>query len=54
MLCSALDSGYMLIDAAMMYENERTIGDVLKRRMLEGKLKREDIFVTTKVNGDAT
>ena len=48
-VCAALATGYTLIDTALMYENERFIGNVLKRRMQEGKLKREDIFVTTKV-----
>ena len=46
----ALDAGYSLIDTAYLYFNERYIGDTLKRRMDEGKLKREDIFVTSKVS----
>ena len=46
---AALEAHYPLIDTALSYGNERGIGDFLKKRMEEGKLKREDIFVTTKV-----
>ena len=49
-LCTALDAGYQLIDTAMMYENEHIIGQTLKRRMKQGLLNREDIFITTKVS----
>jgi diketogulonate reductase-like aldo/keto reductase len=41
----ALDGGYRLIDTAMMYGNERIIGDAVK----DSNIPREDIFVTTKV-----
>ena len=45
----ALDSGYKLIDTARAYGNERVIGQVLKERFSDGRLKREDIFITSKV-----
>ena len=32
------------------YQNEEAIGKVLAQRFKDGKLKREDIFVTTKVS----
>ncbi|MHA2398370.1 MAG: aldo/keto reductase [Promethearchaeota archaeon] len=41
----ALDIGYLLIDTASFYGNESEIGDALKAT----KMKREDIFITTKV-----
>jgi diketogulonate reductase-like aldo/keto reductase len=41
----ALDIGYRLIDTAMIYGNEREIGNALKNT----NLSREQIFITTKV-----
>lgn len=46
----ALKTGYRHIDTAQTYENEETIGKVLKRWFDEGKLAREDVFVTTKLS----
>ena len=46
-----LDSGYRLFDTAFCYQNEDAIGDVLKEMIDSGKLKREEIFITTKVFG---
>ena len=46
-----LDSGYRLFDTAFAYQNEDAIGDVLKEMIDSGKLKREEIFITTKVFG---
>ncbi|CAJ0582660.1 unnamed protein product, partial [Mesorhabditis spiculigera] len=48
-LRAALDYGYRLIDTAYLYGNEHIIGNVLKEYFDAGKLKREDIFVTTKL-----
>lgn len=45
----ALETGYRLIDTASMYENEAEIGDAVRA----SNIKREDIFVTTKVNNNA-
>ena len=41
----ALQAGYRLIDTAMMYGNERKIGEAVK----DSDIPREEIFVTTKV-----
>ena len=41
----ALGFGYRLIDTAALYENEESVGKAIK----ESKLKREEIFVTTKL-----
>ncbi|KHJ91813.1 hypothetical protein OESDEN_08310 [Oesophagostomum dentatum] len=48
-LNAALDYGYRLIDTAYFYENEAMIGKILKDYFKKGKLKREDVFVTTKL-----
>nr|XP_008192480.2 PREDICTED: 1,5-anhydro-D-fructose reductase [Tribolium castaneum] len=45
----ALELGYRHIDTAYIYENEEIIGDVLKEWFTSGKLKREDLFITTKL-----
>ncbi|MEA5138048.1 aldo/keto reductase [Arcicella rigui] len=42
----ALKMGYRLIDTASMYENEIEIGNAIR----QSSVKREDIFLTTKVN----
>jgi len=46
---SALDIGYRLIDTAGAYGNEAEIGTVLHEYISKGKLKREDVFITTKL-----
>ncbi|XP_018579941.1 aldose reductase-like [Anoplophora glabripennis] len=48
-LDSALSLGYRHIDTAFAYDNEVFIGSVLQKWFSSGKLKREDIFVTTKL-----
>jgi len=45
----ALEVGYRHIDTAFMYENEAAIGKTLKKWFDSGKLKREDVFIVTKV-----
>lgn len=45
----ALKTGYRLIDTAYAYGNEKEIGETLKKVFAEGKIKREDVFITTKV-----
>ncbi|KAM3716420.1 Aldo-keto reductase family 1 member [Dirofilaria immitis] len=48
-LKTAFDTGYRLIDTAYIYRNEAIIGQVLQEYITSGKLKREDIFITTKL-----
>jgi diketogulonate reductase-like aldo/keto reductase len=48
-LDAALEAGYRHIDTAYMYQNEQVIGNVLKRWLDSGKIKREDLFVVTKL-----
>jgi methylglyoxal/glyoxal reductase len=45
----ALEAGYRHIDTAALYGNEADVGRVLQRAIAEGRLKREDVFVTTKL-----
>ncbi len=46
---AALDAGYRHIDTATIYGNEDLIGAALKAKMTESGIKREDMFITTKV-----
>ncbi|XP_030759409.1 1,5-anhydro-D-fructose reductase-like [Sitophilus oryzae] len=46
---SALQAGYRHIDTAHVYENEKVIGTVLKRWINSGKLKRDELFLVTKL-----
>nr|CAH7739344.1 unnamed protein product [Callosobruchus chinensis] len=45
----ALECGYRHIDTAYFYENEHIIGKVIQQWISAGKLKREDLFITTKL-----
>uniref|UniRef100_A0A6P7GRS8 Aldose reductase A-like n=1 Tax=Diabrotica virgifera virgifera TaxID=50390 RepID=A0A6P7GRS8_DIAVI len=45
----ALEAGYRLFDTAAMYDNEKEIGDALKELLPKHNLKREDVFITTKL-----
>lgn len=45
----ALEAGYRHIDAAPVYLNEIAIGRALKKWMDANKIKREDIYITTKL-----
>ena len=45
----ALETGYRLIDTAQAYYNEKEVGDGIQRGIRELGIRREDIFLTTKV-----
>lgn len=46
----ALEAGYRHIDTAFIYLNEAAVGDVLHEWISSGKIKREELFIVTKVN----
>ncbi|XP_047108979.1 dihydrodiol dehydrogenase 3-like [Schistocerca piceifrons] len=46
---AALEIGYRHIDTAYLYCTEKAIGKVLKKWTSSGKIKREDLFITTKL-----
>ncbi|MDO4912757.1 MAG: aldo/keto reductase [Lactobacillus sp.] len=46
---TAIDAGYRLIDTAAIYGNEESVGQGIK----DSGIKREDLFVTTKLWNDA-
>ncbi|CAJ1191690.1 oxidoreductase [Companilactobacillus paralimentarius DSM 13238 = JCM 10415] len=49
----ALKHGYKAIDTAKQYGNETGVGEGLQKGFADNGLKREDIFLTTKIfNGD--
>ncbi|GIY03858.1 aldo-keto reductase family 1 member B1 [Caerostris darwini] len=46
---TAIDAGYRHFDTAFAYENEHLIGKTLKKIFESGKVKREDLFIVTKL-----
>lgn len=44
-VCAAYEAGYRHIDSAIMYANEKTIGNALEKY----NIPRDDIFITTKI-----
>ena len=46
---TALKTGYRLIDTARYYGNEKGVGEGLRRAIADGIVKREDVFITSKI-----
>ena len=44
-----IKAGYRLIDTAAIYMNEKAVGEAIKQAISEGIVKREDLFITTKL-----
>lgn len=45
----AIKTGYRLIDTVQSYFNEEEVGRAISKVISEGTVKREDLFITTKV-----
>ena len=41
--------GYRSFDTASLYNTEEPMGIAIKKKIEEGVIKREDVFITTKV-----
>ena len=50
----ALEIGYRHIDTAYVYGNEKEVGEGLHAQVKAGIVKREDVFITTKVWPDGS
>ena len=48
----AIDAGYRHFDTALFYNNEKEVGAAIRAKIADGVIKREDVFVTTKVRAD--
>ncbi|KPJ12435.1 Alcohol dehydrogenase [NADP+] A [Papilio machaon] len=48
----ALETGYRHIDTASVYNNEEEVGEGINNKIKQGVVKREDLFVTTKLWND--
>src|SRR5579871_1482308 len=46
---AALEAGFRLLDAAERYRNETEVGEAMRDVFRAGKVKREDVFVATKL-----
>lgn len=51
-VANGIKQGYRLIDTAQVYGNEEGTGVGIKRGLKENNLKREDLFITSKVWND--
>ena len=49
-ISTALECGYRHFDCAYVYGNESAIGEALNEWINSGKVKREELFITTKAS----
>ncbi|KAK9878909.1 hypothetical protein WA026_003736 [Henosepilachna vigintioctopunctata] len=45
----AIDIGYRHIDTAMIYGNEKVLGEAIREKIADGTVTREDLFITSKL-----
>ncbi|CAD7083079.1 unnamed protein product [Hermetia illucens] len=45
----AIDAGYRHFDTAYFYENEAEVGEAIREKIAEGAIKREDVYIVTKL-----
>uniref|UniRef100_A0A1A9W804 NADP-dependent oxidoreductase domain-containing protein n=1 Tax=Glossina brevipalpis TaxID=37001 RepID=A0A1A9W804_9MUSC len=45
----AIDNGYRHIDTAFLHKNEKQIGQAIKKKIQEKSIKREEMFIATKL-----
>ena len=46
---AALEAGFRQLDAAERYRNEKEVGEAMQEVFAAGKIKREDVFIATKL-----
>jgi diketogulonate reductase-like aldo/keto reductase len=45
----ALEAGFRQLDSSERYRNEKEVGEAMQEVFKEGKIKREDVFIATKL-----
>lgn len=48
----AVDAGYRHFDTAYLYGTEKEVGNGIRSKIGEGAIRREDVFVVTKVTSN--